>query len=77
MSEALSLKNPKKRKIVFADDVQPYLPATLKQWKSGWTLVYYIENPETGIMERRRQRVDYIRYITKTGSSPSPRKWVY
>ncbi|MDL2312216.1 tyrosine-type recombinase/integrase [Bacteroidales bacterium OttesenSCG-928-B11] len=61
MSEALSLKNPKKRKIVFADDVQPYLPATLKQWKSGWTLVYYIENPETGIMERRRQRVDYIR----------------
>ena len=66
MSETLSQKTQKKRKMVFASDVQPYLPATLRKWKSGWMIVYYVENPETHVWERKRQRVEHLRNYFQT-----------
>lgn len=61
MSTVFCEKNQKRQKIVFADDTSPYLPAILNRWNSGWMITYYIENPQTHTLERKRQRVDYIR----------------
>ena len=61
MPETLSNKKQKKQKMVFAGDMQPYLPATLRKWPSGWMLIYYVENPETKQWERKRKRVNFVR----------------
>jgi hypothetical protein len=45
-----------------------YLPATLKTNKSGWLIEYYVENPQTQQLARKKIRLARLmnRYSTKT-----------
>lgn len=44
-----------------------YLPATLKTNKSGWLIEYYVENPQTQMLSRKKIRLERLvsRYQTK------------
>lgn len=45
-----------------------YLPATLKTNKSGWLIEYYVENPQTQELSRKRIKLERLlnRYPSKT-----------
>ena len=45
-----------------------FLPATLKTNKSGWLIEYYVENPQTQQLARKKIRLERLinRYSTKT-----------
>ena len=45
-----------------------YLPATLKTNKSGWLIEYYVENPQTQELSRKRIKLQRLlgRYSSKT-----------
>ncbi len=45
-----------------------YLPAMLKTNKSGWLIEYYVENPQTQELSRKRIKLQRLlsRYPTKT-----------
>src|SRR5574344_1874770 len=45
-----------------------YLPATLKTNKSGWLIEYYVENPQTQELVRKRIKLQRLlsRYSSKT-----------
>ena len=45
-----------------------YLPATLKTNKSGWIIEYYVENPQTQELSRKRIKLQRLlaRYSSKT-----------
>ena len=45
-----------------------YLPATLKTNKSGWIIEYYVENPQTQELSRKRIKLQRLlaRYTSKT-----------
>jgi hypothetical protein len=44
-----------------------YLPATLKTNKSGWIIEYYVENPQTQILARKKIKLQRLlmRYPSK------------
>lgn len=50
----------------FDDPVIPYLPATLKEFESGWLIEYHVANPETHVLERYRDKFQRIRKKCKT-----------
>ena len=45
-----------------------YLPATLKTNKSGWIIEYYVENPQTQLLARKKVKLQRLlmRYPSKT-----------
>jgi site-specific recombinase XerD len=45
-----------------------YLPATLKTNKSGWLIEYYVENPQTQSLQRKKIRLERLmcRYSSKS-----------
>jgi len=44
-----------------------YLPATLKTNKSGWIIEYYVENPQTQMLARKKVKLQRLlmRYPSK------------
>ena len=43
-------------KITGRNNVNPYLPAILKENKSGWIIEYYVTHPQTELLTRNRAR---------------------
>jgi len=37
-----------------------YLPATLKTNKSGWIIEYYVENPQTQMLARKKVKLQRL-----------------
>jgi len=54
--------------LVTAVNATRYLPATLQKYSSGWLIDYYVEDPETQKLKRKKIKVTRImsRFPTKT-----------
>ena len=51
-----------------------YLPAMLKTFKSGWVIEYYVENPQT--QELARKRIKLQRLMTRYSTVSDAKKHI-
>ena len=60
-------KNSNRLSVVNGYSATNYLPAVLKENKSGWIIEYYVENPATQVLTRKKIKLERLiqRYKTK------------
>lgn len=61
-------KNSNRLSVVNGYSATNYLPAVLKEYKSGWIIEYYVENPSTQELSRKKIRLQRLtqRYKSKS-----------
>ena len=47
-------------KITYRHNVNSYLPAVLKENKSGWIIEYYVVNPQTELLARKKIKLNRV-----------------
>jgi len=66
--------NSNKLSVVNGYSATNYLPAILKEYKSGWIIEYYVENPSTQELCRKKIKLQrqIINQKVSLPSTPSP-----